>query len=132
MLTLRREATLGCALSLVMLALALRTPLQAGTPLGRWRSTGSVATSRILPTATLLLSGQVLVAGGQTASAERYDPATDTWFPTGSMTDARYGHTATLLQTGKVLVAGGATPPVPQSRPSCTTRPRAPGPPPAA
>jgi N-acetylneuraminic acid mutarotase len=64
-------------------------------------------------TATLLTSGEVLVAGGNDnhgtyfASAELYDPAAGTWMSTGSMTTPRAGHTATLLADGKVLVAGG-------------------------
>ncbi|MEO8461041.1 MAG: kelch repeat-containing protein, partial [Dokdonella sp.] len=60
-------------------------------------------------TATLLLNGQVLVAGGIDntnsclASAEIYPGTT-----TGSLATARCdGHTATLLPSGKVLVAGG-------------------------
>jgi hypothetical protein len=68
-------------------------------------------------TATLLPSGQVLVAGGcqdgfiecfTFASAELYDPANQTWTPIPApMNDARWGHTATLLPSGQVLVAGG-------------------------
>ena len=71
-------------------------------------------TNRIGHTATLLLSGKVLVAGGNggtftppVASAEVYDPATGTWLMTGSMTTNRTGHTATLLPNGKILVTGG-------------------------
>jgi WD40 repeat protein len=84
---------------------------------GQWAATGSMTTARTGHTATLLPSGQVLVAGGEgscvngscpiLASAELYNPATGTWTPTGSMTTARYGHSATLLQNGQVLVAGG-------------------------
>ena len=79
---------------------------------GTWSATGSLAIARIYHTATLLLNGMVLVAGGLGAtgfaldSAELYDPATGTWAATGSLT-ARFGHTATLLLDGKVLVAGG-------------------------
>ena len=74
-------------------------------------STGSLATPRSYHTATLLLNGKVLVAGGSAprplASAELYDPASGTWTSTGSLTTKRYQHTATLLPDGKVLVAGG-------------------------
>ena len=48
---------------------------------GTWRPTGSMATPRMYPTATVLADGKVLVAGGSTregatAAAELYDPAT--------------------------------------------------------
>jgi N-acetylneuraminic acid mutarotase len=70
--------------------------------------------ARNLSTATLLGNGDVLVAGGNAngpqASAELYNPATNTWTLTGSMHTARYQHTATLLQNGQVLVAGGYNP----------------------
>src|SRR5262249_56054413 len=77
----------------------------------RWTATGSMATARANHTATLLLNGQVLVAGGYDfpnllASAELYDPATGVWAATGSMATARSLHTATLLPNGKVLVVG--------------------------
>ena len=83
-----------------------------------WTTTGSMTTPRFLPTATLLPSGKVLVAGGLSgagsplASAELYDPAAGTWSATGSMATGRTFHTATLLPSGKVLVAGGAGPDV--------------------
>jgi Kelch motif len=69
-------------------------------------------------TATLLSTGKVLVAGGDTPfpvgpdelpSAELYDPATGTWSPTGSMRTARKSATAVRLPNGEVLVAGGCT-----------------------
>src|SRR5205809_357247 len=82
---------------------------------GSWRGTGRLNTARFAHTATLLLHGMVLVAGGTggdntvSASAELYDPASRTWTATGSLNTARYSHTATLLQNGMVLVAGGET-----------------------
>jgi len=41
------------------------------------------------------------------ASAESYDPASNTWSFTGSLATARHSHPATLLSNGQVLVAGG-------------------------
>ena len=77
---------------------------------GSWSSTGLLGTEHSSHTATLLPTGQVLVAGGQGAgSAELYDPATGTWAATGSMGTALSRHTATLLPNGKVLVAGGTS-----------------------
>lgn len=85
-----------------------------------WSMTGPhTAPSRVFSTATLLPSGQVLVAGGAAydattskydvmlSSAELYDPATNTWSATGSMALARENHSAILLPSGLVLVAGG-------------------------
>jgi hypothetical protein len=65
------------------------------------------------PTATLLHNGKVLIAGGgedsgfPMASAELYDPSTDSFNATGSMSRPRASNTATLLANGKVLIAGG-------------------------
>jgi alpha-tubulin suppressor-like RCC1 family protein len=72
----------------------------------------SLNTPREVSTATLLSNGKVLVTGGfgpsgKLASAELYDPDTNSWSPAGSMTAARAYHTATLLNSGKVLVTGG-------------------------
>jgi len=62
-------------------------------------------------TATLLPSGQVLLAGGDEDyygySAEVYDPAAGTFTPTGFLNYARYVATATLLNNGQVLIVGG-------------------------
>lgn len=70
-----------------------------------------MVTPRNHHTATLLLDGRVLVAGGISddlvAQAELYDPITSTWTATGAMAGGRYGHTATLLFDGRVLVTGG-------------------------
>jgi N-acetylneuraminic acid mutarotase len=80
-----------------------------------WSAAASLTTGRFLHTATLLHSGQVLVAGGAwfsgaLASAELYDPVTNTWSVAGSLITARAIHTAALLPSGQVLVAGGYNP----------------------
>ena len=60
-----------------------------------------------------MADGQVLVAGGQDpqgnilATAELYDPASNSWSETGPMIHPRSGHTATRLANGRVLVTGG-------------------------
>jgi hypothetical protein len=80
-----------------------------------WTATGGLIEARNYGyTATLLLDGRVLVAGGSSVqgsgaltSAELYDPATGTWSATANMITIHYGETATLLLDGRVLVAGG-------------------------
>ncbi len=85
---------------------------------GTFSDTGSATALRVGHTATLLLDGSVLIAGGSvtsdesTATAERYDPATGKFTATGRMTVARTGHTATRFgaqdgtQNGDVLIVG--------------------------
>jgi len=77
---------------------------------GAWKATGSMTVPRAFHGATLLPSGQVLVAGGSNAdgssnfSAELYDPATGTWRTTGRM-NLSHAAPLTLLQDGQALVA---------------------------
>jgi hypothetical protein len=71
-------------------------------------------------TATLLQSGKVLLAGGANASwcntscylasAEVYDPSSNTFTLAGSMAMPRAGGNAILLQNGEVLIVGGNEP----------------------
>ena len=84
---------------------------------GSFTGTGSMTTARAEHTATLLIDGRVLIAGGVTnaadglavvSSAEVYDPTPGSFSPTGGMGEARGEHTATLLPDGNVLVAGGS------------------------
>ncbi len=83
---------------------------------GTFTTTGSMSTARSGHQATLLSSGKVLITGGTTSSAgyavpvataELYDPKTQTFTPTADMTTARSGHTATVLPNGNILIAGG-------------------------
>jgi hypothetical protein len=82
-------------------------------------TTGSMKIGRSGHSATLLLTGKVLVTGGGNGvadpTAELYDPATQMFAATaGNMTEARSRHTATLLKLsnaatanyGKVLIVG--------------------------
>jgi N-acetylneuraminic acid mutarotase len=84
-----------------------------------WSSARSMATARERHSATRLADGRVLVAGGvgwtgiagappgPLASAELYDPTTNTWSSVASMTTGRGEHTETLFADGRVLVTGG-------------------------
>src|SRR5208282_6445332 len=67
-------------------------------------TTGSLATARFEPTATLLPNGSVLVAGGQNSSGtlltstEIYPPDTQSFTAgPGPLNVGRAGHTATFL-----------------------------------
>ena len=80
---------------------------------------GSPAAGRVDHTATLLPDDRVLVVGGMDlpmnhtyvglASAEIWDPTSETFRPTGSLFVGRPSHTATLLDDGRVLVVGGGS-----------------------
>jgi Bacterial Ig-like domain/Kelch motif len=77
-----------------------------------------MAHARAGHTATRLGDGRVLLCGGwyevtlgqlaTTATAELYDPDTETFLAVGDMTKARVDHAASLLTDGRVLVTGGS------------------------
>jgi hypothetical protein len=82
---------------------------------GAFTAAGPMGIARVYQTATRLTDGTVLIAGGARvldpltamASAEIYDPPTDSFAPTGSMITEHFGANATRLRDGTVLVAGG-------------------------
>jgi N-acetylneuraminic acid mutarotase len=84
-----------------------------------WQQAGTMSRPRAMHAATLLHDGTVLALGGRAsetsargtdpATAERYDPATNSWRPAGTLPAAfTGGFSATTLLDGTVLVAGGA------------------------
>src|SRR5262245_5047424 len=80
-----------------------------------FKETAPMRQGRVKHTATLLVDGRVLIAGGasydsgfiSTASAELFDPATGAFQPAGSLISDRADHTATLFPVCEVLIAGG-------------------------
>jgi len=92
-------------------------PSNAGLCGDAWSPTASMAQGRHIATATRLVDGSVLVAGGAwldglgnggfTPGAERFNPSTNTWSAAGTLNVPRYGHQAVRLQDGRVLVVGG-------------------------
>jgi uncharacterized protein (TIGR03437 family) len=101
---------------------ALGAPARSGTAAelydpdsGTFTATGTSALTNYygLPTATLLMDGKILVAGGATedlfrTGAELYDSSTGTFTATGNMVTGHQHHTATLLPDGTVLLAGSS------------------------
>ena len=87
---------------------------------GAFRRVGDMATPRAQHTATRLPDGKVLITGGEPlidfstgrnepflATAEVYDPSTQTLTRAGDMNIPRSRHSAVLLRSGKVLIVGG-------------------------
>lgn len=75
-----------------------------------WQTTGSMTEARYFHTATFLPDGTVLIAGGNTASAELYDPSSGTFSTTDDMNAPRLTHTALFVDaTQSVVVVGGNT-----------------------
>jgi hypothetical protein len=102
-------ATTTFTLTVSNAAGATATKTVTVTRLG-FSATGPMAVARCGHSATLLLDGTVLVAGGGngegSSSAEIYDPVSGTFSPTkGAMLAACSGNMAALLPDGKVLLA---------------------------
>ena len=86
---------------------------------GTFSGAGNMTTDRHEHTMTLLNSGQVLIAGGESCpsarsctalnTAEIYDAVAGTFTATGSLNAARYNASAVLLTSGQVLIAGDMT-----------------------
>jgi hypothetical protein len=74
---------------------------------GVWTATGSMTAAVPGQVATLLSTGQVLLAGDGTTSDQLFDPATATWSAVPG--NAIQAATATLLADGTVLVLGQPT-----------------------
>lgn len=80
---------------------------------GRIERVATLRTPRSVHTATTLLSGQVLLAGGMgtggssIATVEVFDPTNGAIRVVEPMPEAKAGHTATVLADGRVLIAGG-------------------------
>jgi len=79
---------------------------------GLWSVAGHLQMPRQHQSASLLLDGRVLIAGGLTgdtpvASAEIFDPKTGISTLVAPMQQARYEHQATSLLDGRVMVTGG-------------------------
>jgi len=81
---------------------------------GSWSSAGTTATGHVFATASLLPSGQVLVAGGSVTGccdgvtgADLYTPSTGTWQAAANMNVQREEAAAVVLPNGTVLMTGG-------------------------
>jgi WD40 repeat protein len=72
-----------------------------------WSATSQPTRLRMGHATTLLGTGEVLLTGGGSASAEVFDVVTGRFRAVGSMSMERRGHATALLPDGTVLVAGG-------------------------
>ena len=101
------------SLGALALLLLLVEPHSPSTTKAAIERVATLRTPRAAHTATTLPSGHVLFVGGMVsggssgATAELFDPTTNSVEAVASLAESRAGHTATQLPNGKVLVAGG-------------------------
>jgi MYXO-CTERM domain-containing protein len=84
-----------------------------------WKLTSPMTVARGAHSMARLPNNKILAAGSNVASylatAELFDPATNTWAVTGSMKSGRHSFPMFLLKTGKVLAAAGSGPGIDKS-----------------
>lgn len=81
-----------------------------------WSFAGGMIQPRVQAPMVKLADGRVLAVGGLVgsenpaalASAEIYDPSTNTWIEAGALSQPRYAHSLVLLADGQVMALGGA------------------------
>jgi len=96
------------AIAIAPCMLVLFGQVAAGAASNSWAAGATMKAARYGHSATVLLDGRVLMAGGGTnPDAEIYNPTTGTWSSTGPMTEARTNHAAVRLGDGTVLVISG-------------------------
>lgn len=78
--------TIGLVVGFLSILAVPMPTLAAST--NSWSAAASMSAARFGHTATVLLDGRVLMAGGgSNPDAEIYNPATGTWSPTGAMNE---------------------------------------------
>jgi Galactose oxidase, central domain len=93
-------------------AVSVAASSSSGPSEGTLVSAPEMSAKRAAHTATALLDGRVLVAGGFTEKgsakgAELYDAEAARFISLPPMHTTRHSHTSTLLPDGRVLIAGG-------------------------